>query len=124
MKFLYNMDIDTILSLCSYQVESTEEGQVKDLQERINRIQRFQTEQPVKFALCLKQCFNFLQKILVEPKAKTIPFTPEKIDEFDLDEINFFVWDFFIVLEKLNIVSYPGGVAKEWLGTSVGYYQK
>ena len=118
------MDIDTVISLCSYQVEDTDEGQAKDLQERINRIQRFQTEQPVKFALCLKQCFNFLQKILADPNAKVIQFTPEKIDEFDLDEINFFVWDFFIVLEKLNIVPYPGAVAKEWLGTSVGYYQK
>ena len=116
------MDIGTIISLCSYQIGNTDESQAKDLQERINRISRFQREKPDKFILCLKQCFDFLQQILAKPKTKTIPFTSKKVAKLSLDEINFFVWDFFVVLEKLNIVSYPGNVAKEWLGTKVSYY--
>ena len=49
------MDIGTIISLCSYQIGNTDESQAKDLQERINRISRFQREKPDKFILCLKQ---------------------------------------------------------------------
>lgn len=116
------MDIGTIISLCSYQIGDTDESHAKDLQERINRISRFQKEKPDKFVLCLKQYFDFLQQILTNPKTKTISFIPKKVAKLSLDEINFFVWDFFVVLEKLNIVSYPGNVAKEWLGTEVGYY--
>ena len=61
-------------------------------------------------------------KILAKQKTNTIPFTSKKVAKLSLDEINFFVWDFFVVLEELNIVSYPGNVAKEWLGTKVSYY--
>ena len=60
-----------------------------------------------------------------QTESKVVEFDTLSLVEgqtVDLDEINFFVWDFFVVLEKLNIVSYPGNVAKEWLGTKVSYY--
>ena len=118
------MNIDTILSICSYQVENTDEGRAKDLQERINRIKRFQTEKPAVYISCLKQAFSFLQEISRCSKARKILFNPEAVEGIDLDEISFFVWDFFTVLKKLNIVSYPGEVVKEWMGTRVLYFNQ
>jgi hypothetical protein len=115
------MDINTILSICSYQVESTDEGLAKDFQDRINRIQRFQTERPVMYISCLKQAFSFLQEISRRPKARKILFNPEAVEGMDLEEISFFVWDFFTVLQRLKIVSYSGVVAKDWMGTQVLY---